>query len=79
MFRKPGESKPLPWPRTGRIWRVYSHGDICSSMSSSELTIRMHSTERQRMRSAAFVSPSSSRRVASSTSVQASFSQSSED
>ena len=31
--RNPGESKPLPWPSTRRIvW--YSHGDICSSMSS---------------------------------------------
>jgi len=33
ISRKPGESKPLPCPSTLRIsW--YSHGDICSSMSS---------------------------------------------
>ena len=35
--RKPGESKPLPCPSTTRIsW--YSHGDICSSISSVVVT-----------------------------------------
>ena len=75
--RKPGESKPEPWPSTTRIcW--YSHGDICSSISSEVVTYRRQSTARRIRRTAAHTSPASSRTATSSISVEASFSHSSE-
>jgi hypothetical protein len=37
QLAEPGESKPLPWPSTLRT-SVYSHGDMCSSMSSACVT-----------------------------------------
>ena len=78
ISRKPGESKPLPWPST---WRTawYSHGDMCSSMSSWPTTYsRQQVRAAQERARAGAISPRSIRRVAFSTSVQASFSHSSD-
>ena len=73
----PGESNPLPWPSTLRIsW--YSHGDICSSMSSWPVTDSKQSSGRRSCRAASAASPDSSSRTASSASLQASFSHSSD-
>jgi len=47
--RKPGESKPLPWPSTLRTsW--YSHGERCSSRSRAVVTIFRQSTPRRSRR-----------------------------
>ena len=55
ISRQPGESKPLPWPSTLRIsW--YSHGDMCSSMSSCVVAYWRQSPLRRSSRNAAAIS-----------------------